>query len=87
MADWLMEPWYCRLTNWGKDVKAAKAALISDCSIEVKWLTEWWNPGIDIMTNWRKDAKDAKAAIVSDYSTEVKWLTDWWNPGIDRLTN
>ena len=71
-----MQPWYWQIDNWGKDAKAAKAAIISDYSTEVKWLTDWWNPGIDRLTNWGKDAKAAKAAIISDYSIEVKWLTD-----------
>ena len=43
MADWC-NPGIDLLTNWGKDVKAAKAAIISEYSIEVKWLTDQYWP-------------------------------------------
>ena len=57
MADWC-NPGIDRLTteekmpNRGKYIQAAKAAIISDYGIEVKWLADWLTDGSLVLTDW-----------------------------------
>ena len=78
MADWL--------TNWGKDVMWKrrqrigkgrhwpKHFIISDYSIEVKWLTDQYWPWHLCKSSY--ETYETQTFIISDYNIEVKWLAD-----------